>query len=239
MIPLKQIFKITVCCILTVFVFCSSLYASAYAATDISKIHPDYPTMVIVNPFKPGPVIMTPNSTFVIQNYPTAQDTVEETTVKPVEHTEESETSAAISVPVDVPKPEATQQEEVELASLIDEIFNLTNDEREKNGLEKLTYSTALQKAADVRAEESAVQFSHTRPDGTSCHTVVEEVEYNVTGENLLKADKPLAQASTMVNAWMNSEGHRANILLPEYRCMAVGLTEKDGVIYAVQIFLG
>lgn len=239
MISLKKIFKVAVCYMLLIVLITGTTCIRAHAATDISKIQPSYPELIIINPVKPGPAIVFPERTLIIQTIPIPAETEETVVQKPAEQKEEEETSAAISVPVDVPKPEGTQQEEIELASLIAEIFNLTNEEREKNGLEKLTYNTAIQEAADIRAEESAVQFSHTRPDGTSCHSIVEEIEYNVTGENLLKADKQLAQASTMVNAWMNSEGHRANILLPEYLSMAVGIAEKDGVIYAVQIFLG
>ena len=131
--------------------------------------------------------------------------------------------------------------EEVSLSggTLIDQIFALTNKERKNHELKELEYNKDLQTAADLRARECAENFSHTRPDGSSCHTVVSDMDYEVTGENLVKADTPVASAANLMEAWMDSEGHRANILLPEFTSMAVGTYEKNGTTYAVQIFLG
>jgi len=52
-------------------------------------------------------------------------------------------------------------------------------------------------------------------------------------------ADNPIATAEKMMDTWMNSEGHRNNILLADFESMAVGIYEKDGITYGVQIFLG
>ena len=123
--------------------------------------------------------------------------------------------------------------------SLSREIFSLTNQVRAKNGLGELTYADDLQDAADVRAYECSITFSHTRPDGSSCHSIVEEMDYYVTGENLIKVDRPIAVPDIIMSEWMTSEGHRANILLPEFTKLAVGVYEKNGVVYAAQIFMG
>lgn len=133
--------------------------------------------------------------------------------------------------------PAATQS--VDVTPLATEIFERTNQERVRHGLKELTYGYELQNAADVRAYECSVKFSHTRPDGRSCHSVVEELDYYVTGENLILADKQIASAEVMLAEWMASEGHRANILLPDFTELAVGVCEKDGVVYVAQIFLG
>ena len=124
------------------------------------------------------------------------------------------------------------------VSSLGKQIFDLTNKERAAQGLKELSYAYDLQSAADTRAREASTLFSHTRPDGTSCHDIVTK-DYDVTGENLIMADKPIATAENLVAEWMNSEGHRHNILLGEYTELAVGVYEKDGVVYACQIFLG
>lgn len=124
------------------------------------------------------------------------------------------------------------------VSSLGKQIFDLTNKERTAQGLKELSYAYDLQSAADTRAREASTLFSHTRPDGTSCHDIVTK-DYYVTGENLIMADKPIATAENLVAEWMNSEGHRHNILLGEYTELAVGVYEKDGVVYACQIFLG
>ena len=136
-------------------------------------------------------------------------------------------------------KEEVDEQVELSEGDLAEQIFTLTNKERKNEDLKELKYNKNLQEAADIRAKECAETFSHKRPDGSSCHTVVADMDYQVTGENLIKADTPIATATVLMEAWMNSEGHRANILLPEFTSMAVGTYEKNGTTYAVQIFLG
>lgn len=136
-------------------------------------------------------------------------------------------------------KEEVDEQVELADADLNEQIFTLTNKERKNEGLKELRYNKNLQEAADIRAKECVKNFSHTRPDGSSCHTIVADMDYQVTGENLIKADTPIATAEVFLETWMNSKGHRANILLPEFTSMAVGTYEKDGTTYAVQIFLG
>ena len=79
-----------------------------------------------------------------------------------------------------------------------------------------------LTAAAQRRAEEIATVNSHVRPNGTKWYTVLSE--YGVTdaaaGENAAWGS---VSPEEVVNAWMNSEGHRANILDPEARAMGVG----------------
>jgi uncharacterized protein YkwD len=121
---------------------------------------------------------------------------------------------------------------------LAESIFFLTNQERVNAGLKPLGYAYALQDEADTRAREASVMFSHTRPNGQSCHDIVPQT-YAVTGENLILANKPIATAENLVASWMGSEGHRYNILLKDFTGLAVGVCEKDGVVYACQIFVG
>ena len=168
-------------------------------------------------------VYITPITTSNTENNNT-QGTTETTTV------DDSE----ITIPT-----ESASEKPVIPENLIKEIFELTNKERENYELAALTYNDEIQEAADIRAKEIAQQFSHTRPNGTSCHTVVENIDYFVTGENLIKADNPIATGEQMMKTWMNSEGHRNNILLADYESMAVGVYVTDDVTYAVQIFLG
>lgn len=119
------------------------------------------------------------------------------------------------------------------------EIFALINKVRQDNNLPILTYNKNLQEAADIRAKEIASQFSHTRPDGSSCHSVITE-DYFVVGENLLKADPELSTAAMMVDAWMNSKSHRENILLQYFTETAIGVyVANDNVTYVAQLFKG
>ena len=103
------------------------------------------------------------------------------------------------------------------------EVLDLVNAQRAKYGLTALEMGNdALTAAAQTRAEEIAVVNSHTRPDGSKCFTVLKDygVTDTPTGENAAWGS---VSPEEVVNAWMNSEGHRANILNPEARKMSVG----------------
>jgi len=78
------------------------------------------------------------------------------------------------------------------------------------------------------------VVFDHTRPNGTSCFTALQEqgLDYHYAGENIAKGySTPYA----VVDAWMHSEGHRKNILNPDYTSLVVGIKENGWV----QMFVG
>lgn len=238
------------------FLFCVCLligiYAAAHAETDVSKIQPDGVANVPVYENN-GYVLMytTPDgTTVVIPNYhgPIYQTTTTNTNTNK-EETKKEETKDTNTSTVETNKDvdEPTNKEDVDKTpaassdkkELIEEIFKLINEERKNAGLSELNYNMELQNAADIRARECAEQFSHTRPDGTSCFTVVEEIDYSVVGENLIKADNPIATAKALVNSWMNSEGHRANILNADFTETAIGIYINDGVTYGAQIFMG
>lgn len=97
------------------------------------------------------------------------------------------------------------------------EMLTLVNQIRKKEGLEPLEYDTGLGGAAQVRAGELLSNFSHTRPDGTSCFSVLKEysISYRTCAENIAAGR---ANPSEVIEQWMNSEGHRKNILNPSYK---------------------
>ena len=136
--------------------------------------------------------------------------------------------------PEEIPDNE-TEDTEISLAR---QVFLLVNAERAKHGLSALTYDSTLERAADVRAAEIKKSFSHTRPDGKSCFTAIDETgySYRTAGENIAYGQR---SASEVMEAWMNSEGHRANILGQNYTNIGVGVFETGGVIYWSQFFAG
>lgn len=170
-----------------------------------------------------GSVIITPDQTIIV-NEPVPQNT-------PVIQPDEPS--------IIIPGFQSDLPQGISQNPLITEIFSLINAERKDNGLNELTYNAELQEAANIRAKETSEMFSHTRPDGSSCHSIVENFDYFVTGENLILADKQIATASRMVEEWMNSEGHKHNILLKDFTSTAIGVTEKAGQVFVAQIFLG
>ncbi len=118
------------------------------------------------------------------------------------------------------------------------EVLRLVNIERQRFGLNQLTYSAEMEKSAMIRAREIVDKFSHTRPDGTSCFTAV-NVSYSYIGENIAAGQ---VSPQDVVTAWMNSEGHRANILNSNFSQLGVGylhLPNTDYKHYWVQIFRG
>lgn len=105
------------------------------------------------------------------------------------------------------------------------EVLSLVNQERVRNGLEKLTWGETCADAAETRARELVANYSHTRPDGSSWDTACESPEKNalyVEGENLVVGSSAVSP-ETAVAAWMNSEAHRANILNPDFTKLSVG----------------
>lgn len=125
-------------------------------------------------------------------------------------------------------------------ASYEAEVVRLVNEIWAQQGLPALTTNRALSAAAGRRAEEIATTFSHTRPDGSSCFTVLSEfgVSYRAAGENIA-AGQPTPEA--VVNSWMNSPGHRSNILNPNFKSLGVGYVSGRGSYgcYWVQLFIG
>lgn len=117
------------------------------------------------------------------------------------------------------------------------EVLLLTNRERLKENLQPVTATDVLQRACDIRGKEIAQKFSHDRPDGTECFSVLEDVgiqTYAAMGENIAEGYWTPAE---VVDAWMHSEGHRENILTREFAHMGVGhyhseKPNEDGISY-------
>ena len=112
------------------------------------------------------------------------------------------------------------------------QVLSLVNQERAKVGLPALTMDQELLDAAMQRAYETAVYYSHTRPDGRACFTA----SSLTVGENIAAGQFSPAH---VMNSWMNSEGHRANILDTGYASIGIGAVEVDGRYYWVQCFSG
>ena len=93
-----------------------------------------------------------------------------------------------------------------------------------------------LSEAANVRSSELRKNFSHTRPNGTSCFTVLKEfdISYFSVAENIAYGQRT---PEIVMNAWMNSSGHRANILSKNVEYIGVGVVYSNGIYYWTQLF--
>jgi uncharacterized protein YkwD len=119
-------------------------------------------------------------------------------------------------------------------------VINLSNSERRKAGLRELGTDNELMAAAAQRAQEIERRFEHTRPNGKNFDTVFREFSvrsYNWWGENILynSSDDP----ADALKWWMNSSGHRANILGRQFTHIGVGVHRSGGMIYVVQLVVG
>lgn len=120
------------------------------------------------------------------------------------------------------------------------EIFNLVNAQRTAAGLVALSIDTEVQKVARDKAQDMVDNnyFSHTSPIYGSPFDMMKSygIKYKAAGENIAGN----SSNSGAVNAWMNSEGHKANILSNNYNYTGIGVVSspKYGKIY-VQMFIG
>lgn len=124
------------------------------------------------------------------------------------------------------PEPEPEPSED---AGDVYEAIRLINAERAKAGLAELTIDDDLMSMAAVRAAELPEKFDHTRPDGSDWKTVFGEFGVEVPYKRGENAGRGKDTASKQVNSWMNSSGHKANILKDNVTKIGVGYCYGDG----------
>lgn len=117
------------------------------------------------------------------------------------------------------------------------EVIRLVNAERAREGLNPVAPDPVLMEAAHIRAVEIKESFSHTRPNGQSCMTVLDDLgvdpySYTRSGENIAAG---YGTPEDVMEGWMNSAGHRMNILTDAYTLIGVGRVGNSWV----QIFGG
>ena len=134
----------------------------------------------------------------------------------------------------------ATMQATSELTQDEKEVFDLINQRRTANGLAKLKIDDEVQNIARIKAREMVDKnyFSHTSPTYGSPFDMMKsfKITYDTAGENIAGN----SENKGAVEAWMNSSGHRANILNSSYNYTGIGVVKspKYGKIY-VQMFIG
>ncbi len=121
------------------------------------------------------------------------------------------------------------------------DMLKQVNAQRAKNGKSALTLNQSLCASARVRASEIAKDgcFSHIRPDGSGCFTAISGVSYRTAGENIAMGTWGYYGVDEIMDGWMNSEGHRANILNGDFSEVGFGCVVVNGNGYWVQMFIG
>ena len=111
------------------------------------------------------------------------------------------------------------------------QVLELVNQQRAANGLSALSMDRDLLEAAMARAAECSVYFSHTRPDGSQCFSI----SGKMYGENIAAGQR---NPAAVMDSWMNSTGHRENILSSRWNSIGIGcFRAPDGMLYWTQAF--
>ena len=123
-------------------------------------------------------------------------------------------------------------------------IFNKVNEERAKAGVPALSYNSTMETYARVKSKDMGVRnyFDHVDPDGDmiTAQMARDGVSYNAWGENIAYiggVSDAAALAEQFMTNWMNSDGHRANILSTNFTSIGVGVYKSGNRYYATQEF--
>lgn len=144
--------------------------------------------------------------------------------------------STAKTITVKVSGGTETVSSDTSTSDMEDDVIALVNKERAEKGVSSLKKDDTLSKVAEIRAKEIAGTFSHTRPDGSSCFTAFSDAGIvNVAmAENIAAGQR---NSSEVMDSWMNSSGHKKNILNGDYTRIGVGCYKSGGIYYWVQVF--
>ena len=116
-------------------------------------------------------------------------------------------------------------------------VLTLINAERAKVGKSALVMDKAMMETAMLRAAECSLHYAHVRPNGEGCFTAFPT--FTSAGENVAAG---FASPEDAMNGWMNSPGHKANILDENnygFRSVGIGVFQIDGICYWSQLFNG
>ncbi|NLA95219.1 MAG: hypothetical protein GX838_00010 [Clostridiaceae bacterium] len=166
------------------------------------------------------------------------------TTKQPISITSSTKISAKTNPPADPdqdfdqvtpPSSQAGESSWTYLDDFENEVLNLVNKERAGAGLQPVKSSQGLHEAARVRAKELTKQIDHLRPDGSRFYTAI-KIPCLASAENLAVGQ---SSAQEVMNAWMNSTGHKANILNPDLTHLGVGCygSSYHNALHWIQIF--
>ncbi|GEL76786.1 CAP domain-containing protein [Tenuibacillus multivorans] len=119
-------------------------------------------------------------------------------------------------------------------------VHELVNEEREKHGLDPLEFSVEVSQVARTKSQDMADNnyFSHESPTYGSPFDMMKDfgVDYWSAGENIAMGQRTPEQ---VMDGWMNSDGHRENILQESFTHLGVGFIKDNGTYYWTQMFIG
>ena len=139
------------------------------------------------------------------------------------------------------PNTTPEQKPSTDFSSYQQQVLDLVNAERAKRGISALTLDSSLSSIATKKSQDMVNKnyFDHTSPTYGSPFDMMKQfgISYRTAGENIAKGQKTPQE---VVAAWMNSEGHRKNILNPNFTNLGVGIAkDSNKTTYWTQMFIG
>lgn len=195
---------------------------------------------VIVTPIKPNkpstptvPTVPEKPVTPPVVEKPVTPPVVEKPVTPPV--VEKPVTPPVVEKPV-TPTPPTENVSGLSANEM--EVVRLVNIERQKAGLSNLRASSELSNVARAKSKDMATNnyFSHTSPTYGSPFEMMKSfgISYRTAGENIARG---YSSPVSVVRGWMNSQGHRDNILNPSFNTIGVGAYNGNGSTYWTQMF--
>jgi uncharacterized YkwD family protein len=202
------------------------------------KVAPAKEVPVKEVPAKEAPVKVTPAKEAPVKVTPAKEAPVKVTPAKetPAKETPAKETPTKVTPKKETPAPALSEANKLE-----NEVVVLVNQERAKLGLAPLKNNVELSNVARYKSEDMRDKnyFSHTSPTYGSPFDMMKNfgIDYMAAGENIAKGQPT---AVSVMNSWMNSPGHKANILSENFTEIGVGVAkDANGTIYWTQQFIG
>jgi len=166
------------------------------------------------------------------------KDNVERLSKSEPEKNTEQNQSSVNKESVNKSEPSTESEQISDLSQYEQEVVELTNRERTNAGLEPLNVDLELSRVAQEKSRDMAVNnyFDHNSPVYGSPFEMIQAyaINYRAAGENIAKGQR---SPQEVVQAWMNSPGHRANILNGSFTHIGVGFVEQGN--HWTQMFIG
>ena len=161
----------------------------------------------------------------IISSFASQKSTKQTPSKKPVATTPSTTKPTPTPSPTQTPSPYTEIVPEYNCTVIEHEVFTKINKARTDAGLPTLEWSNELYRAAKIRSNELVTKQSHTRPDGSSCFTVSDEL----ARENIAYG---YSTSDAVYDAWINSSGHKENILAKDAKTVAIALYIEDSSKY-------
>lgn len=144
--------------------------------------------------------------------------------------------------PIETPGPIETDPDAGQLTSAEQSVLELTNKARQEAGAAPLKIDMAITQVARARSKDMGDKnyFSHTSPTGETANSLMKEagISFIRSGENIGKGSgTPDSTVNSIFNAWMNSSGHKANIVNKGYGRIGIGVVAAGNLVYYTQVF--